>query len=257
GYLMGESLFTLNAWAVPLTIFATVGVINAINMSDGVDGLAGGLTLISLVCLGIVAGLAGHQLFYLFAELIVVVLAFLIFNLRTPWRKKAKVFMGNGGSMFLGFVMAWSLINMSQGEHAVFSPVTALWLFAVPLMDTVCIMLRRVLKRRSPFSPDRQHFHHALLRVGYTVNQSVWIMLGLSAVLAGFGLIGHYGGVPESIMFFSFVVLFTVYFVAMNRVWRSLTTMGNRKRLQQPRRRIRQGGGANSASYKAAKRSKE
>jgi len=230
GMIAGGEKLELGMMAVPLTVFATVGVINAMNMSDGMDGLAGGMATITLLGIGILAG--GSNFFYLYPAIICVILAFLYFNLRTPWRSKAKIFMGDGGSMFLGFVIAWSLIQLSQGESAAFSPVIALWLFALPLLDTVCIMLRRIIKGRSPFAPDREHFHHILLLANYTPAQAVWIMLALAASMASIGLAGFYAGVSETSMFIGFLVMFGLYFWGMSHAWKLMKTLSRRRGFQ-------------------------
>ncbi|MEK6748537.1 MAG: undecaprenyl/decaprenyl-phosphate alpha-N-acetylglucosaminyl 1-phosphate transferase [Pseudomonadota bacterium] len=213
--------FALGAAAIPFTIFSAVGVTNAMNMSDGMDGLAGGLTLVALVALACVAGINGApgQLTFLLA-FIGVTIAFLAFNMRTPWRTRAQIFMGNGGSMFLGFAIAWLLIQLTQGATPVMPPIVALWIFAVPLMDTVCIMLRRISKGRSPFAPDREHLHHVLLLAGYTVNQTVWIMLAIAALFAAGGVGAYYAGVPEFILTYLFLIIAAGYFWAMQRAWK-------------------------------------
>jgi len=230
GYLLGNETFSLGVWAIPVTVFATVGVINAINMSDGMDGLAGGLVLVALFGLGffnVTSGTGQHT--YLFLALITVVTAFLIFNIRTAWRSHAQIFMGNGGSMLLGFIIAWLLIYQTQGDQRAVSPVFALWILALPLLDTVCIMLRRIFKGRSPFAPDREHFHHILLVAGYSVNQSVWIILCLASLLAMMGVIGIYVDMPDMVMFIAFLALFAFYFWGMSHAWKVMKVIKREK----------------------------
>jgi len=221
GSLFGGAPLELGDLAVPFTVFATVGVINALNMSDGMDGLAGGLTLVTVIGLMIAALVGGNvSVFYLFPGLVAVIAAFLMFNMRTPWRSHAKIFMGNGGSMLLGFVVAWLLVNLSQGENPSVAPATALWLFALPLLDTVCIMIRRIMKGRSPFAPDREHFHHILLVAGYSSGQAVAIMCALAAVLAAIGLGMDTLNLPDSVVVAVFLGLYGLYFWGMNHAWR-------------------------------------
>ena len=217
----------LGLFALPLTIFSIVGVINALNMSDGIDGLAGGLVLITLLSLALITGIsAQEQHFWLLLLLIAVILAFLGFNLRLPWQPRALVFMGDAGSMFLGFILAWFFINLSQGEQRVMTPVTALWIFALPLIDTVNIMIRRILNGRSPFKADREHFHHFLLKQGLTVSQTLAIILGLAASLALMGLIGLYWEVSEAIMFWGFLSLFALHLLMMMFIWQDFAKIG-------------------------------
>lgn len=211
-FLPGETV-SLGRLTVFFTMFSTVGVINAMNMADGLDGAAGGMAAITLLLLALAAQVAGLQesvnILLLAAS---AVLAFLCFNLRFPWRRQgASVFMGDAGSTFLGLFLAWFFIKLSQGEHRAFMPVTALWMFALPLLDTVSVMIRRALKRRSPFAPDREHLHHMLLAAGYGVNKTVLILWSMTLGLALIGLAGFYFKVAESVMFYGFLVLFGFY----------------------------------------------
>lgn len=213
GAITGVGDVQLGYWAIPFTILATIGVINAWNMSDGVDGLSGGLALIAFLVLGYIATTAGRvtdgQLLFLLAT---VVGAFLLFNVRFPRRHQALVFMGDAGSMFLGFALVWFAISLSHGEQRAMTPVTALWILALPLIDAVSILILRLLGRRSPFSAARDHLHHVLLSMGLSVNTVVVIMVGTSLVLSVVGLLALYGGFPESLLFFGFLALFALHF---------------------------------------------
>ncbi len=215
----GGALVGLGILSVPLTVFATVGVINAVNMSDGIDGLAGSLCLVTVSSLAVLAWEGGDgPALALLALLGSVILAFLTFNMRLHTR--ALVFMGDSGSMFLGFVLAWFLVMFSQGEHRLIEPVVALWIFALPLMDTVSMMSRRILGGRSPFEADRGHFHHILQSAGLSSRQTLGIMLLLAAAAAGVGLAGHFLRVPSQWMFIGFLVLFGAHFWVVMRAWR-------------------------------------
>ena len=214
-------VLSLGILAVPATLFATLGVINAVNMSDGLDGLAAALALVALGALGLLAWTAGARevtaiLWFLAASL----LAFLIFNLRI--RGAALVFMGDAGSMFLGFVLAWLLIQLSQGEDRLLAPVTALWVMALPLMDTVSVMLRRIGASRSPFAADREHLHHLLLAAGFSPKRTLALILGLALLAAAAGVGGHFLGVPEHWMFFGFLALFFLHYRTVSHSWRAM-----------------------------------
>lgn len=236
GNLLGTGDILLGMWEIPFTIFAIIGVINALNMSDGMDGLAGGLTMIALLGMALLAWDAdAHRAFSLVCTYIAIVSAFLCFNARTPWRHHARIFMGDGGSMFLGIALAGLLIALSQttSEHArAMTPVTALWLFALPLLDTVSVMLRRIMKGRSPFGADREHFHHVLLAAGYSPGIAVAFMLALATMLASIGIAGYYSGIAEAMMFYGFVGIFIIYFFGMQHAWKVMKT------IKAPARRI-------------------
>ena len=215
------SLFSLGILAIPFTVFATVGVINTLNMSDGLDGLSGALALSALAGLVVVAYTASaYAEFSILLLLASCIVAFLFFNLRHPFRKQASVFMGDAGSMFIGFALTWFFIKLSQGEQRAMPPVAALWFIALPLFDTVGIMFRRIMKGRSPFLADREHFHHVLLLAGYSVAQSVGIMTVLSIIGVMIGLAGIYFKVPDIIMFVLFSGTFSVYFWGMMHAWK-------------------------------------
>lgn len=222
--------FALGLCAIPFTVFCTVGVINAMNMVDGLDGLAGGIAGMSLLLLAWAAFVAGlYTDVHLLLLAAGVVFTFLCFNLRFPWRRRgAKVFMGNAGSMFLGLILAWLLIKLSQGEQRAFAPVTALYLFGLPLLDTFSLTIRRIVKHRSPVAGDREHLHHILMRAGYSVNQSVLIMWGLGLAMGMTGLTALYFRIAESAMFYAFLGLFFLYFYATKRACAAMEVIEHR-----------------------------
>jgi UDP-GlcNAc:undecaprenyl-phosphate/decaprenyl-phosphate GlcNAc-1-phosphate transferase len=155
-------------------------------MSDGVDGLAGTLSLVSLALFTGFALYAGdvaqaERLLALCAAL----LGFLLWNLRFPWQPRARVFLGNGGSMLLGFVIAWTSVRLTQNAAHPISPVLGPWTLALPLIDCVTLMFRRWRQGRSPFSSDRHHMHHMLLDAGFSAPAVVAV---LGAVSLGLGL---------------------------------------------------------------------
>lgn len=225
----------LGVLAVPFTAFATVGLVNAMNMSDGLDGLAGGLVLISLGALWVIVTQAGaEQYTFKLVPLMAAVLAFLVLNVRL--RQPALVFMGDAGSLFLGFVLCWFLIRLTQGSAPIMAPITALWLVALPLIDTLTIMARRVAKGRSPFAADREHFHHVLLAAGFSPKTTLGIMLSLAAAAAGIGLAGHFLQVPDFLMFWGFLVCLGGYHLLITRAWRLKRFIGREfTHAQQPR----------------------
>lgn len=211
----------LGALGIPFTIFATIGLINALNMIDGIDGLSGSLSFISLGFAALVALLAQDNTHLVFIIAVMGgVSGFLYFNLRYPSNGRARVFLGDNGSMLLGFVFAWILIALSQGEHRAMTPVTALWIFGVPLLDTVSVMLRRIWVGKSPFQADRNHLHHLFLRAGFRVSDTVWTVALLQLTLGTIGVIGLRLALPESLMFGLFIVVFCLYFYVIARPWR-------------------------------------
>lgn len=222
GMLVSDHYVVELAWlALPVTIFAAIGVINSLNMVDGVDGLAGSIALTSVTGMLVVALLSGQEQIAMALSVVAVVLiAFLLFNWRFTGSRNALVFMGDAGSMFLGFVLSWFFIVLAQGDERSMTPVIALWLYAVPLNDTLTMMIRRVRKGRSPFAADREHLHHLLQMAGYSKRGTTLVLLGYAILTACFGLFGWYIGIAEHIMFYLFLGLFACHFFVVLRAWK-------------------------------------
>lgn len=182
GNLFGLGELRLGALSVPFTVFATVGVINAVNMTDG---LAGGLSIVSLGLLAAIAAIFGRGAdAAMMSAIICAISGFLLFNYRFPGRTRARAFMGDAGSTVLGFVLVWFCASLSQGSQAVMPPVLAAWLLAIPLLDTLSVMARRVMNGDSPFKPDRRHLHHILLAEGRGVRSTVNLIVLAAATVA-------------------------------------------------------------------------
>jgi UDP-GlcNAc:undecaprenyl-phosphate GlcNAc-1-phosphate transferase len=178
----------LGAWGLPVTLLWIAGVINALNLIDGLDGLAGGVAVFVLGTLFVVASLQDRVLVCLMcAALGGATLGFLLYNFNP-----ASIFMGDTGSLFLGFVIAAMSIQGSQKSSTavvVAIPVLALGL---PLADTFLAMVRRALRGRSMFQADREHIHHKLLDLGLSQRQAVLVLYGASLLLAGVALVIFY-----------------------------------------------------------------
>lgn len=183
GNALGFPHHELGPLSLPLTVFATVGLINAINLIDGIDGLAGSLVFAALIMLCAAAlyagnsGLAGNVLILAGA-----VAGFLAWNFRFPGRTRAAAFMGNSGSALLGLAMAWVCFRLTQNPGHPVNPVLALWLLPVPVADTLVLIVRRIRQGRSPFHAGCDHVHHCLREAGFGP-------FGICAVLVGFSLL--------------------------------------------------------------------
>lgn len=212
GLLWWDSLKFPEWIAVIFTTVAVIGGINAINMIDGIDGLSGSISLSSLLLIGVVTFVAGdqHELLLSIA-LAGGVVGFLYHNLRFASKRYARVFLGDNGSMLLGFILSWLLIDVSQGSSPAMTPVTAIWLFSIPLMDTLTLMLRRMGNGHSPFMPDRYHLHHLFQKAGFLVKEITYTITLLHLFFGFIGLIGLYLHVPEYIMLLSFLFVFAGY----------------------------------------------
>ncbi|WP_105167348.1 UDP-N-acetylglucosamine--undecaprenyl-phosphate N-acetylglucosaminephosphotransferase [Pseudoalteromonas sp. T1lg23B] len=229
---LGNILFFGNinlAWfGVIFTYVAVIGMINAFNMVDGIDGLLGSMAIITLTAISILLFNSG-QTSLISILLVVSLVPYLIFNLGVFGTQFKKIFMGDAGSMFIGFTVVWLLVTNTQGEISAFRPVTALWIVAVPLMDMAAIIIRRVRKGKSPFSPDRDHLHHIFLRAGFTSRHALFVISLIGVVFAAVGILGELLAVSESIMFFTFLGIFFLYNYAILHAWRLLKWYRKRK----------------------------
>ena len=231
GRLLSDEVLGLGWFAVPITIFSALGVINAYNMIDGLDGLAGSIFVVAAAGMALFAAQAG-QIEVLWTLLISIsaVLGFMLLNARLPWNHRARVFLGDGGSLLLGFILAWCFISLGSDHNAAgaraFMPMTAVWLLAVPLLDTTTLMWRRWRSGRSAIAADQNHLHHAFLRAGYSVGQT-WLIITLAAlVLGAVGVLFELAGIPDYIGFWIFMAVAITYSSYMKKSWQSQRFFG-------------------------------
>jgi UDP-GlcNAc:undecaprenyl-phosphate GlcNAc-1-phosphate transferase len=182
-------------WAsLPFTMLWFVGIINALNLIDGLDGLAGGVSLVAVFTTFLISLQRGHPLMTLFSSALAgSILGFLFYNFNP-----ASIFMGDTGSMFLGFVLAASATQTNQKSStavAVLIPAIALGL---PIMDTLLAMGRRALRGRPLFQADKEHIHHRLLAIGLTHRQAVLVLYGFCVILAAVALVMTYANSTQA-----------------------------------------------------------
>jgi len=224
GDIFGLGAIDLDIIGYLITPLAVIGAINAFNMMDGIDGLAGMMALVSFSALAILFWLGADTYgFYVSCTLLIVILPYLANNLMVPPFKN-KIFMGDAGAMLIGFSVVWLLIYGSQsipsGSEISFKPVIALYIIAVPLIDMVTIMIRRIVRKKSPFMADRDHLHHVLLYTGFSARQTLLIISCLATLIAFLGLIGSLFLVSEFFMFCLFVLLFVIYNFFIQYAWK-------------------------------------
>lgn len=240
GDLFGFGAIGLWVFSGVFTVLSVILMINAVNMLDGVDGLAGGVSLVTLAGFSLLLFLDGSGAWVLPFLLGLAVGGFLPFNLRSPWRKNASVFMGDSGSTILGFALAWLAVYATQSDGAGVYPVAVAWMLVLPASDALSLFLRRCARGRSPLSADRWHLHHIFIRGGWPVSLTVWRLVLLQSFLVSVGIAGWWLGLPEWLMFWPLAAFFVGYQVAMwraDRVLRLLRRVQRRKRLRAERRR--------------------
>ncbi len=171
--------WVLGGFAIPVTVLWIVGITNSVNLIDGLDGLAVGVSTISSLTMLIIALLVSDgAVAIVLAALVGACVGFMPYNLNP-----AKIFMGDTGSLLLGYVLATMSILGLFKFYAVVSFAVPVLAIAVPLFDTIFAFIRRLLKGQSPFHPDRGHFHHRLIDMGLSQKQAVAVLYSISAIL--------------------------------------------------------------------------
>jgi len=227
GSLLWNGVLNLGWISIPITIFAALGVINAFNMMDGIDGLSSMIFIVAGATMAWLAFQSGHV--FAGSLLLIAVAAtfgFFLLNARLPWNKKAKVFLGDSGSAFLGLFLAWHFIDLGNGDDRAFAPMTAVWLLAIPLVDTIRLMGHRWRTGSSSMQADQFHLHHAFLKSGFSVTQTTLAITVLVLITTTIGLTGHILAWPEYLMFYAYIGFGFFYLYIMRHCWRDGRFLG-------------------------------
>lgn len=176
GNPLGIGGIELGSWSVPVTLFMMVGVVNAVNMLDGLDGLAAGVCLLAALCFAVLAFRIDHVfLMYLAMALSGSLVGFLVYN-----TYPARIFMGDSGSLLLGYLLAVFSIMLVESDHGQVATTVPLLVLLVPILDTLVVMFGRWRCGTKIFSADRSHLHHRLMDLGIGHRQSVLLVYGIS-----------------------------------------------------------------------------
>ncbi len=216
GNLLGTGDINLGIISIPFTIFCVVGIMNAFNMIDGLNGICASLALIPIIFVAFLGNFSYGLLIPIGA-----ILGFLAYNLGY-FGKKRRVFLGDSGSNMLGFAVAFICIEYSQNINhlSYINPVTALWLVCIPLVDSIAVMSTRAFSGIMPFRPGREHLHHRLLNLGIKPKRILFIFIFSSMILAiiGFTIENFYPN-KEYISFYTFIVFSVSYYlVSINNI---------------------------------------
>ena len=192
GQIIAPFSIKLGFFSLLFTVFITIGVINAFNMVDGIDGLLAGLSSVSFAGIGVLMWINGeHAIAFWCLAIILTLIPYAMFNL-SLFGAKWKVFMGDSGSTLIGFTIIWMLLLSTQGQgHAI-----------------------------SPFRPDRLHLHHLLMRAGLTSRQALAVITFWAAVCATIGVLGEVNYWDQSSMVIGFIALFFLYAYSIVRAWK-------------------------------------
>ncbi len=229
----------LGLLGLPFTMLWIAGVINALNLIDGLDGLAGGVALIAIVTTLAIAVIHAHPLMILLtAALAGAVLGFLFYNFNP-----ASIFMGDTGSMFLGFVLATTAIQTNQKSSTAVAIIVPIIALGVPIADTLLAMARRAARGAPLFSADRGHIHHRLLDLGLSHKQTVLVLYGVSITLGCVALALSYAS--SSDVTYALLAMSGVAYLALRRLGyinlaKAQRMLGDRRRNLELRAAVRQ-----------------
>ena len=210
GNLIGTGDINLGILSIPFTIFCVVGIMNAFNMIDGLNGICASLALIPIIFVAFLGNFSFGLLIPIGA-----ILGFLAYNLGYLGKKR-RVFLGDSGSNMLGFAVAFICIEYSQNINhlSYINPVTALWLVCIPLVDSIAVMFTRILSGIMPFRPGREHLHHRLLNLGIKPKRILFIFIISSSFLALIGFtIEYFYPNKEYLSFYTFLILSVSYYL--------------------------------------------
>ncbi|MFR6291830.1 MAG: glycosyltransferase family 4 protein [Peptococcaceae bacterium] len=202
----GDTFF-LSFFSIPVTIIWIVAIINAVNLIDGLDGLAAGISTIAAITMAI-AGYASGQTEMASMAMILIgsTLGFLRYNFHP-----AKIFMGDTGSMFLGYTLAVFAVLGVAKSFTMLSLVTPILVLAIPILDTLFAIIRRKMNHKPIFKPDKHHLHHCLLNYGFSHRDTVLIIYAVSAILALCGLIMTYLNSTQGICLLAVISVVIIY----------------------------------------------
>ena len=210
GNLYGNGDVNLGAIAIPFTIFCVVGLMNAYNMIDGLNGICASFGLVPLIFLTFFGSVKYGLLIPIGA-----ILGFMAYNLGYLGKKR-RVFLGDSGSNYIGFTVAFRCIAYSQ-DSQIINPVAALWLVAIPLLDCLGVIVSRVKKGLMPFTPGRDHLHHKLLDKGYSPKNILYIFILISIVLCSVGCLLEFFFPNDDYISLGLFILFAILYYAMTK----------------------------------------
>lgn len=232
GNLFNLGDFGLGFMSIPFSVAAVTLLINAINLMDGLDGLAGGKSLVVFLWFILACLISGDIApAYTMAPLALAIIAFLFHNMRSPWRKKANVFLGDAGSLSLGLAIAWFAIALVQDPGPPLVPISVAWILALPIIDACGQFYRRVREGRHPFSPDRGHFHHHFIHAGLPVGTSTMLILLLGFILGAIGYGGIMVGIPPVLLTLSWIALLFSHMILSRKPERYIAGVEKIKRI--------------------------
>jgi UDP-GlcNAc:undecaprenyl-phosphate/decaprenyl-phosphate GlcNAc-1-phosphate transferase len=222
GDLFGFGTVALGMFALPFTVLAIIALINGTNMLDGSDGLAGGCAAVGLAGLALVASWHGiTQPLPALSVLLATLAAFLLFNLPLGINRRLRVFMGDAGSNFLGFALAYcALWILEEGAHQAIPPALMVWMLPLPVFEIFYTPVRRLLAGRGFTGADSDHWHHRLRAAGWRAPGILALYLSFSLASVALGLLLH-AQLPDWTLGYGFVLWFLLWNLLLRWLGRS------------------------------------
>lgn len=206
--------------AIPLTIFATVGIINAVNLIDGVNGLSSGYCIMASIVFGTVLTIIGNTPMTILAS--VSVGSLLPFFFHNVFGKTSRMFIGDGGTLVMGVVMSTFVVNCltSQASLSAIDPNFGLVPFtlatmSIPVFDTLRVMVSRILRGTSPFHPDKTHLHHMFIDMGFSHAGTTFSILSLNTIIIGSQILAWYLGASVDVQLYIVIALSLAFTIGL------------------------------------------
>lgn len=211
-FASGNTIVNLGLLSIPITLFWVVGITNTVNLIDGLDGLAAGVSMISSLSLMFVANKFGNSEISLIAAILAgACLGFLPYNFNP-----AKIFMGDTGALFLGFMLSAISVEGVMKSAATIAIVVPVLILGIPIFDTAFAICRRLLNGQSISSADKGHLHHRLLETGLSQKSTVLVLYGISAVFGIFSVL--IAKVNSKQSFYLAIVLFVLSVILAKKI---------------------------------------
>ena len=219
--LGGGEIILQESIAFIFTIFCIVGVTNAFNWIDGIDGFFGSQVLIAMIGMMILSG----RISVIHIAFLSAIFPYIVMNLGLLG-DKFKVFIGDHGAMMIGFLIAGSLVLFSQATEGMFvdgiRPVDALWCIGLVLLNAFRVIWKRLIKKTSIFSSDREHIHHYFLDLGYSSRKTLIIVFSIGLIIFSLGIVLALLKVPEWISFLTFLGIFLFWNFSSKSIYNKL-----------------------------------
>ena len=219
--LGGGEIILQESIAFIFTIFCIVGVTNAFNWIDGIDGFFSSQVLIAMIGIMILSG----RISVIHIAFLSAIFPYIVMNLGLLG-DKFKVFIGDHGAMMIGFLIAGSLVLFSQATEGMFvdgiRPVDALWCIGLVLLNAFRVIWKRLIKKTSIFSSDREHIHHYFLDLGYSSRKTLIIVFSIGLIIFSLGIVLALLKVPEWISFLTFLGIFLFWNFSSKSIYNKL-----------------------------------